>query len=592
MNTEIIIILIILVTAVVLFVTEKIPVDLVALMVMAVLILAGILTPEEGFTGFSNEATITIAAMYILSQGLFKTGVANYIGRIFTKIFKRTFWIANSIMLFISGIISAFINNTTLVALSLPIILKTAKETKVSASKLLLPLSYATVFGGMLTLIGTSTNILVSSLAKQMGQPAFSMFEFTHLGLIFFAVGLLYMIFIGIHLIPERRTDADLTTSFGLGEYLTEIIIKKESGFIGKRINEVSLVKNLGIEIIEIKRNQERILLPSPATVLQDNDRLRIKCDVEKIKELKEKTGVLLKPGLKWRDEELQGEDYILVEAVISPHSFLIGKNLKELRFRNSFGATVLAIRHRGMIMYENVATTSLMAGDALLLEISKINFDRLRENEAFVVVSEVEPPTFKKVKIIFSIFIMLGVVVTASLEILPISIAAVVGSILLVLTRCISLESAYKAVDWQVIMLLAGSISLGYAMQKTGTAEFLSDSILSVAGNFGPTLIISAFYLITLILTEAMSNNATAALMTPIAISTAASLNLDPRPFLITVMFAASLAFMMPVGYQTHLMIFNPGRYRIIDFIKVGTPLNIIFWILASLLIPVFFPF
>jgi len=591
-NTEIIIILIILVTAVVLFVTEKIPVDLVALMVMAVLILAGILTPEEGFTGFSNEATITIAAMYILSQGLFKTGVANYIGRIFTKIFKRTFWIANSIMLFISGIISAFINNTTLVALSLPIILKTAKETKVSASKLLLPLSYATVFGGMLTLIGTSTNILVSSLAKQMGQPAFSMFEFTHLGLIFFAVGLLYMIFIGIHLIPERRTDADLTTSFGLGEYLTEIIIKKESGFIGKRINEVSLVKNLGIEIIEIKRNQERILLPSPATVLQDNDRLRIKCDVEKIKELKEKTGVLLKPGLKWRDEELQGEDYILVEAVISPHSFLIGKNLKELRFRNSFGATVLAIRHRGMIMYENVATTSLMAGDALLLEISKINFDRLRENEAFVVVSEVEPPTFKKVKIIFSILIMLGVVVTASLEILPISIAAVVGSILLVLTRCISLESAYKAVDWQVIMLLAGSISLGYAMQKTGTAEFLSDSILSVAGNFGPTLIISAFYLITLILTEAMSNNATAALMTPIAISTAASLNLDPRPFLITVMFAASLAFMMPVGYQTHLMIFNPGRYRIIDFIKVGTPLNIIFWILASLLIPVFFPF
>jgi len=591
-NTEIIIILIILVTAVVLFVTEKIPVDLVALMVMAVLILAGILTPEEGFTGFSNEATITIAAMYILSQGLFKTGVANYIGRIFTKIFKRTFWIANSIMLFISGIISAFINNTTLVALSLPIILKTAKETKVSASKLLLPLSYATVFGGMLTLIGTSTNILVSSLAKQMGQPAFSMFEFTHLGLIFFAVGLLYMIFIGIHLIPERRTDADLTTSFGLGEYLTEIIIKKESGFIGKRINEVSLVKNLGIEIIEIKRNQERILLPSPATVLQDNDRLRIKCDVEKIKELKEKTGVLLKPGLKWRDEELQGEDYILVEAVISPHSFLIGKNLKELRFRNSFGATVLAIRHRGMIMYENVATTSLMAGDALLLEISKINFERLRENEAFVVVSEVEPPTFKKVKIIFSIFIMLGVVVTASLEILPISIAAVVGSILLVLTRCISLESAYKAVDWQVIMLLAGSISLGYAMQKTGTAEFLSDSILSVAGNFGPTLIISAFYLITLILTEAMSNNATAALMTPIAISTAASLNLDPRPFLITVMFAASLAFMMPVGYQTHLMIFNPGRYRIIDFIKVGTPLNIIFWILASLLIPVFFPF
>jgi di/tricarboxylate transporter len=592
LNTEIIIILAIVIVAVILFVTEKIPVDLVSLMVMAVLILIGILSPEEGFMGFSNEATITIAALYILSQGLFKTGVVNYIGRIFIKIFKRKFWVANSTMLFVSGIISAFINNTTQVALTLPILLKVAKETKISASKLLLPLSYATVFGGILTLIGTSTNILVSSLAKQQGQPPFSMFEFTPLALIFFIVGLLYLIFIGIRLIPERRINDDLTASFGLGEYLTEIIIKKESGFVGKKINEVSLVKDLGIEVIEVKRIDDRILLPSPLTVIRENDRLRIKCNVEKIKELKEKTGILLKPGLKWRDEELQGEDYILVEAVISPHSFLIGKNLKGLRFRNSFGATVLAIRHRGAIMYENVATTALMAGDALLIEISKINFERLRENEAFVVVSEVEPPTFKKSKIVLSIVIMLGVVVTASMEILPISTAAIMGSILLVLSRCISLENAYKAVDWQVIMLLAGSISLGLAMQKTGTAKFLAGSILSVTGSLGPNFILSAFYLITLILTEAMSNNATAALMTPIAISTAASLDLDPRPFLITVMFAASLAFMMPIGYQTHLMIFNPGRYRIIDFIKVGTPLNIIFWILASLLIPVFFPF
>ncbi|HVO74813.1 MAG TPA: SLC13 family permease [Ignavibacteriaceae bacterium] len=592
MNPQIIIILAVLIAAVILFVTEKIPVDVVALMVMAILILSGILSPEEGFMGFSNEATVTIAAMYILSQGLFKTGVVNYIGRIFIKIYKRRFWLANSIMLFVSGVISAFINNTTQVALTLPVLLKVSKETKVSASKLLLPLSYVTVFGGILALIGTSTNILVSSLAKQLGQPPLSMFEFTPLASIFFIVGLIYLIFIGIRLLPERRTDADLTTSFGLGEYLTEIIIKKESGFVGKKINDVSLVKDLGIEIIEIIRNDDRLLLPSPMTFLHADDRLRIKADVEKIKELKEKTGILLKPGLKWRDEELQGVDVILVEAVISPHSFLIGKNLKELRFRNSFGATVLAIRHRGVIMYENVATTTLMAGDALLIEISKANFDRLRENQAFVFVSEVEPPTFKKSKIIISILIMFGVVAAASIEILPISTAAVVGCVLLVLTRCVSLENAYRSIDWQVIMLLAGSISLGLAMQKTGTAKFLADSILSIRGSFSPTLILSAFYLVTLILTETMSNNATAALMTPIAVSTALSLHLNPRPFLITVMFAASLAFMMPVGYQTHLMIFNPGRYRISDFIKVGTPLNIIFWILASLLIPVFFPF
>ena len=554
--------------------------------------LTGILSPEEGISGFSNEATITIAALFILSEGWFKTGVVNYIGRIFIKIFERKFWIANSFMMFISGVVSAFINNTTQVALSIPILLKVSKELKISPSKLLLPLSYATVFGGILMLIGTSTNILVSSLAKQYGQPPFSMFEFTPLASIFFVAGLLYMMFIGIHLIPDRGKDSDLTSSYGLGDYLTEIIIKKESSSVGKKIKEAPLVKDLGIEILEIRRDKKRLSLPSPSTILQEDDHLIIKCDVEKIKELQEKSGILLKPGLKWKDKELESEEFVLVEAVISPHSFLIGKNLKKIKFRNRFRATVLAIKHRGKTMYENVAGTNLMAGDALLIEISKVNLESLKEDDAFVVVSEIEPPTFKTSKIIMSILIMTAVVVIASLEILPISTAAIIGAILIVLTRCISLENAYRAIDWQIIMLLAGSISLGLAMEKTGTAKFISDGVLSIVGAYGHTVTLSAFYLITLTLTETMSNNATAALMTPIAISTAASLNLDPRPFLITVMFAASLAFMMPIGYQTHLMVFNPGRYRIIDFIKVGTPLNILFWLLATFLIPVFFPF
>jgi di/tricarboxylate transporter len=418
------------------------------------------------------------------------------------------------------------------------------------------------------------------------------MFEFSQLGFIFFLVGTAYMIFIGIKLIPDRRGSGDLTSSYGLGEYLTEIIIKKESGDVGKEIKGSSLVKDLGVDIIEIKKNNRRIFLPAPSTILEEDDHIRIKCDVEKIKELQEKSGILLKPGLKWRDEELQNEDYRLVEAIISPNSFLIGKTLKQINFRNRFGTTALAIRHRGRVMYENVAGTKLLAGDALLLEASKENIQNLKENDAFVVVSEVDPPTFKKSKIIIATLVMVAVIIFASLEIFPLSAVAIAGSILLVLTKCISLENAYQSIDWQIIMLLAGSIALGLALEKTGAAKIISDYIISLAGSYGPTIILSVFYLLTLILTESMSNTATAALMTPIAISTAASLGVDPRPFLITVMFAASLAFMMPIGYQTHLMIFNPGRYKTSDFIKVGTPLNIIFWILATLLIPVFFPF
>ena len=476
MSFEIAIVLIIVVTAVILFVTETLRVDLVALSAMGMLLLTGILDPEEGISGFSNEATITIAALYILSEAWFKTGVVNYIGRIFIKIFERKFLVASSLMMFISGVVSAFINNTTQVALSIPILLKVAKETKISTSKLLLPLSYATVFGGILMLIGTSTNILVSSLAKQYGQPPFSMFEFTPLASIFFIAGLLYMIFVGIRLLPDRGKDSDLTTSYGLGDYLTEIIIKKESGSVGKKIKEAPLVKDLGIEILQIRRGEKRISLPSPSTVLQEDDLLRIKCDVEKIKELQEKSGILLKPGLKWKDEELESKDFALVEAVISPHSFLIGKNLKRIKFRNKFGATVLAIKHRGKITYENVSNTSLLAGDALLIEINKEDLKNLQDDDAFVVVSEVEPPTFKTSKIIISILSMTAVVVVASLEILPISTAAIIGAILIVLTRCISLENAYRAIDWQIIMLLAGSISLGLAMEKTGTAKFISD--------------------------------------------------------------------------------------------------------------------
>ena len=592
MTIEIIIILITLAAAVVLFITEYISVDLAALCVMVVLLLTGILTAEEGLAGFSNEATITIAAMFIISAGLFNTGLVSYIGRKVVKLFHRNFVVAITATMIIVAVISAFINNTPVVAIFLPILLQVSVDTKISASKLLMPLSFASIFGGICTLIGTSTNIVVSSIVTKYDQPPIGMFEFTSIALLFLAAGIVYMLFIGIPIIPNRRTGTDLTSSFGLGEYLTEIILLGNARSVNKELRNAPLITELGLDIIEIKRGEKRIFLPPSSEVLRENDVLRVKCNVEKIKELQERKGIMLKPGAKWKDEDIVADDIMLVEAVIAPNSDLIGKTLKQVGFRYRYNATTLAIRHRGKFMHDNIAGTNLLAGDALLIEVRKTNLDRLKESDDFVVVSEVSPPTFRKTKILWAIMIITGVVASATFGFLPISVSAIIGSVLLILTGCLSLEQAYKSIDWKIIVLLAGSLSLGLGLEKTGAAKLISSQVINLVGDFGPVAILSAVYLLTLVLTEAMSNNATAALLTPIAIVTANSLGVDPRPFIVTIAFAASLAFMSPVGYQTHLLIYNPGRYRYIDFVRSGGPLDFIFWIMATLLIPIFFPF
>jgi len=400
------------------------------------------------------------------------------------------------------------------------------------------------------------------------------------------------MIFVGIPMLPDKRNAADLTSAFGIGEYLTEIIITKDAASVNKEIRSAPLNTNLGIDIIEIIRNDRKIFLPSPDTIIRENDILRIKCNIEKIKELQERSGIVFKPGLKWKDEDLVSENFTLIEAVIAPNSYIAGKTLKQLDFRRRYGATVLALRHRGRIMHENVSTAKLVAGDTLLMQANLDSYKQLRENDAFVVVSKVEPPTFIKSKIIIALSIITGVVITATLGILPIVVSAVVGSILLILTRCINLEQAYDAIDWKIVILLAGSLSIGAALEKTGAAKLISDYVISAVGGWGPHAVLAAFYLLTLIMTEAMSNNATAVLVTPIAVITANALNVSAIPFLVTVAFAASLAFMSPVGYQTHLLVYNPGRYRYLDFIKVGGPLNLICWVLSVIFIPLFFPF
>ncbi|MDQ3322934.1 MAG: SLC13 family permease [Acidobacteriota bacterium] len=592
MNFEIIFVFAVLLLAVFLFVTEKLPVDLVALLVMALLLVSGIISPAEGLSGFSNSATITVGAMFILSAGLFKTGAVNFLGAFVNRIFKKNFWTAMLIVMMLVGVLSAFINNTPVIAIFLPILLGVAKETKISASKMLMPVSFASMFGGVCTLIGTSTNILVSSIAEKQGIPPFSMFEFAPLGLIMFFVGTAYMLLIGIRLIPERRGEGDLTETFDLSEYLTEIVLLPDAHSVGHQIKDAPLVKDLDIAILEIRRAEETIHQPTGEIVLQANDILLVRCDLEKIRALQEREGVRLKPQAKWGDESILSEDYRLLEAVIDPNSALVGSTLKKSDFRENYGATVLAIRHRGKLLREKLSDTVLSAGDLLLIEIHRERLNAFKRNDDFIVTSEKQTVEFRRGKVVIALIIVAGVVLAASLNLAPIVVASVVGAILLILSGCITIDEAYQAIEWKIIFLLAGVLSLGVALEQTGAARLISSSVVSSVGVYGNVALVSAFYLLTVILTSLMSNNATGALLAPIAIATAAALGVNPQPFLMAVVFAASASFMTPIGYQTNTMIYGPGQYKFVDFVKVGTPLNIILWLLATVLIPVFWKF
>lgn len=592
MTLEIALVLAVALCAVLLFATERLSVDVVAIVVMAILLLSGVITADEGIAGFSNKATVTVAAMFILSAGLFKTGAVKYLGAVASRIFKKNYWLGLVTVLLGVGFFSAFINNTPVVAIFIPILLGVAKELKVSTSKLLMPMSFASMLGGICTLIGTSTNILVSSIAENNGLREFSMFEFAPIGLVLFAVGLIYMLAVGIRLIPDRRTEGDLIETFRLEEYITEIVLLDDASSAGKAIKDAPLVKEIDLTILEVYRGQQVFSVPSPDLVLRVGDILRVRCDLEKVKKLQATEGILFKPQFKWRDRDVQSEDTRLVEAVVALNSEFIGKSLKELSFREKIGATVLALRHRGRLMRERVSETTLDAGDALLLEIKKERYNELRRNQGFVIVSEIEYERFRKRKIIPAIAIVLAVVLTATFGILPIVVSAIVGSLLLVLIGCLTMEEAYQAIEWRIIFLLAGVLTLGVALEKSKAAELISHSLVDWVGPWGgPIAVISAFFLVTSLLTGAMSNNATAALLAPIAIAAAHSMQVSPRPFLVAVTVAASASFMTPVGYQTNTLIYGPGQYRFNDFVKVGTPLNIIIWVVATLLIPYFWP-
>lgn len=584
MSWELIAVFGVLAGAVALFVSEKLPVDLVAMMVLASLLLLGLVTPEEGISGFANPATVTVAAMFVLTAGLQKTGATAALGRLLVR-FSRNRPLALLAVMALAAVASAFVNNTAAVAVFIPLVLAVAARRKMAASGLLIPLSYAAQFGGVCTLVGTSTNLLVSSISERAGHGAFSMFEFGRLGVVLSIAGALYFLLFSRWLLPERAA-VSLPEAYHLGEYITELRVGEGSKYAGKSLRESRLGEEHDVTVLRLLHGERKTWAPLDQP-LAAGDVLLVRGRIRELMALKGTAGLELVPEFELGLEALESDDLRLVQALVAPRSRLIGRTLKELDFRGRFRALVLAILRRGHHLEQKLNSVRLELGDALLLQAPRAEIERLRADESFIVLDEVTEGTERRRRAPLAIAILGAAVAVAALGVAPILVTAVAGSIALVLTRCLTLDEAYAAIDWKVIFLLAGVLPLGIAMERTGAARLIADDALGWAGELGPVALLAILYLLTATLTELMSNNATAVLLAPIAISTAEQQGIDPRPLLMAVTFAASTSFSTPVGYQTNAMVYNPGGYRYADFLRAGVPLNLVFWILSVLLIP-----
>ncbi|MGH9341343.1 MAG: SLC13 family permease [Acidobacteriota bacterium] len=592
MSLEIVLLGAIILAAVLLFAFDVFPVDKTSILVLGSLVALRLITPEQAVSGFGNTATVTVAAMLALSYGIQRTGGLNFVAN---KIVDLSGGSESRVLLSLLaavGLLSAFINNTAAVAIFLPLTIALAREQNLDASKLLMPMSFAAMFAGTCTLIGTSTNLLVYSLVLREMNWQIGMFEFTQMGLIFSGAGALYLIVVGRKLIPSRRTAESLTEDYRLRHFVTELILSESSPLIGKSIEETGLREQYDVEVIEIIRDRSRLLPTAEEATLRAGDILLVQGEPTTLMKIqKDQPGILLK-ALTVEDRDLEDENIVLLEAFISPTSRLIESTLKEINFRRTFKANAIAIRSHGRTIREKIGTTRLEFGDSLLIVTNRQQLDALRHTTDFLMAEEVRVRLIEANKVYYAMTIFMGIIAAAALNIMTVLEASIVGVGLMLVTGCLRLRELYHNISWQTIIMLATLIPLGVAMENTGMAELIADHLVVQLRDLGPVAVLSGMYLTTALLTSIMSNNATAVLMVPISISAAQELQVDARPLIFAVMFAASASFITPIGYQTNTFIFGPGGYKFSDFFRVGAPLTILFWLLASLFIPIFWPF
>ncbi|MHA6492246.1 SLC13 family permease [Pseudomonas borbori] len=571
------------------FVREKWSPDVVAAIAVAALLLTQILTPAEVLGVLSNSAPVTIACMFVLSAALERTGCIDALGN----------WLGNLVgdspvrvlagLMITALVISAFLNNTPVVAILTPVAIALAKRAHSSPSKLLIPLSYATVLGGMLTMIGTSTNILVDGVARKAGLEPFGMFEITPAALMFAGVGFVYLMLFSNRLLPDRDTLSKQVRPDLGRTFMTELLVPQDSPVIGKTLSEASLNGASGLQVLKIFREDQELTEPAADTVLAAGDQLVLHGQVKDVVDVRESGRLTFNRGESF--ETISSHDVILAEAIVGRGSRYSHRPMRDLDLTARYGIAVLAVHRQDENIQGNLDDLHLQFGDVMLVEGTPAQIKRFAENGELISLNTVQERAYRRDKAPIAIIATLAVMLLAALEVMPIEGLALIAAVTVVATRCLEIEDAYKAVDWKILSLIFGMLAISIAMSKVGLIDLIVEQGMAAVPNASPLLVLGFVYLLTTILTEILSNNAVAVLVTPIAIGIAQSLGLDPRPFVVAVMFAASVSFATPIGYQTNTFVYNAGGYRFSDFMRIGIPLNILMVIVAMLVIPWIWP-
>lgn len=581
--------------AIVLFVLDRLPIEVVGLIVMVALMLTGVVTPAEGVSGFASEAILTIAAMFVLSAALVRTGGVDVLGRWISRLSGDSGFRLLVVSLAVVVPASAFVNNTPVVVVMVPVLLGLAQARDIPASRLLMPVSFASQMGGTLTLIGTSTNLLVAGLVLDLGLPRIRLFDVTAPALVLTVLGVVYLLTLGRWLVPDRDSELDMDARYELGEYLSGLEVGPTSMLVGQTLAGSDLRRKHQLDVLAIERADRRILLPESVEVIEEGDRLVVRGKISRIDDAQESVGLRISgtgPRLSSSDLEEDAGPAHYSEVMVPPRSRVVGHSLEELRFKGTYGVPVVGIRRHGAVVHEPMRTVTLQPGDILLIRATSEDLRRIRATGDLALLGPLDLPPRRKRKLPVAAAIMASVVLSAAVGLTTIMVAAMAGVVAAFVSGCVTPEEAYEDVDWQPLVLLGSLLPLGIAMQATGAAELATIHFLDLTRGLGPHGVLVAFYVLVTLLTAIVSNAATAVVVTPLAVALGVSLDVSPMPFVIAVILAASNSFITPVGYQTNTFIYGPGGYRFSDFTLVGGPLTVLFAVAAGFVIPIFFPF
>ncbi len=587
--------LILLLLAIFLFSLEKIPVDVVGLLLVMALVITQVLTVQEAVAGFGNDIIITIAGLFVLVGGLVKTGVVDIVGRRMHRLAGDNTFILTALIMVSAAIAASMLKNTTTTAMFLPIVIGLAAKSKIPPSKLLMPLAFGAILGGSCTLIGTSTNLAVSGTIQRYGQEPFSMFELAPVGVITLLAGMAYMLIFGRRLLPSRGGEESLTEQYKMREYISELIVLPGSPLDGKTLGEANLNQQLDLNVLGIIRTGEKINAPSSSERIRRRDSLIVEGKINDILRVKEEAGLEIKPDFLLSDTELEGGDVELFEVMVLRNSLLSGQNLKSLAFRDRYGLTVLAVNRHGRTFVNKLSQVVLNFGDVLLVQGQRSGIEPLiGDNDILILegVTNVNWRFDKRKWAIGAFFLFLTLSLTNVIfgfEV-PLAIAVLSGVMLLLATKTVQHRELYSLINFRVLVLIACMMSFGVAMESTAADKFLATFINDYLGQFGPTAVLAGFFVLTVGLTQPMSNQAAALVVLPIAVQSAIALGVNPRTFIVAITYAASFSFITPLE-PACVLVYTPGRYRFIDFVKVGSILTVIVFVLALLLVPVFWP-